>query len=560
MKKSIMITLYLLSLMRGVASDVALVRRETLSKDDDEGVLVYHLTQNIGIIIFELEEDQVNAFLYPTQMEWAIGYNTIPNIQCSGLVRYFVNNPNSVNPENLFITRISGEYSLCGESGGGSGGGGSGGGGGDERLFEYSLVGSTLNSAYIFPPVWQIDLDEWLELNALKSSDHSATSLKWSVSNDGKLYETTDLTQEIDSADSYSTTYFRSSKTGLFTFNLDVAGTSFATSIPAEIEVLGDVNLLPVDDDSRPNLDAGLICINAQDEYKRAKWKAEVKDGDDFAFVTVESGDVKFEDDAETLMVFDQQEFWVYSDGEHGTYKLKIRHPQGDVTKYAESKQFEFVVRAKDEGVSDPTSTNISLSTHSPSVIKPGVQANSPDTIVFDFHTRSISNKSHRESRIETMPEGVYNGNVKATTKIIGSQRGVLTAWGTVGINPTGTPIAISGSSLSWNGKITFSGGGMAAPIVRDDGGKQANAPNLILLMLNANIRHSFETEPFERTFTINEWMKIEAEIEVEGHKNGVAQTLGAGYFTRDGILVEPLYINAGTGIPEMNNFKIIGD
>jgi hypothetical protein len=94
-----------------------------------------------------------------------------------------------------------------------------------------------------------------------------------------------------------------------------------------DIRVL-EVGLEAIATGNTPDLENGRMCFNAQEEYKKAKWKAIVK-GDGTARVS-STGDVSVGfagiDGSDPSALADGDEFWVNSPSEPGTYEITIVH------------------------------------------------------------------------------------------------------------------------------------------------------------------------------------------------------------------------------------------
>ncbi|MDA3833466.1 MAG: hypothetical protein PF495_08715, partial [Spirochaetales bacterium] len=259
----------------------------------------------------------MTATIVDPGMGWSTAITSGDFNECSSVgkaefTRLFTGHEHS---DNLFVATVSGEIEYCegeGEEGG-------------TVAYSYLLNGEISLDFYIDPQDKYIAVDEELTLYAKEVDSETPVLVEWELVEG----EETDVT--LDPA-SGTTTTFSATKAGVY----DIAANRPDDSRENTEGKTTTVNVLEVAleklqvDEQDPQLDGGLICINAQDEYKKAKWKVTIKPENTYATVTIESGNVSFDGDYNVdseggIVLSDGNIFWVK--GENTCeYELKISH------------------------------------------------------------------------------------------------------------------------------------------------------------------------------------------------------------------------------------------
>lgn len=231
------------------------------------------------------------------------------------------------------------------------------------------------------------------------------------------------------------------------------------------IRVLG-VDLEAIAAGNTPDLVYGRMCFNAQDDYKKAKWKAIVKGGGTAAVSSTGTVSVSFsgEEDSDTSALNDGDKFWVNSPSATGTYEITITHNDlAACTATDDEKVFEF-----DFGWGREFDNDSSGSTGGSGTAFIDETAKTVRTTALEDSTPGMNEGAWisigYELEVMTQPEisGMYDGNVRARAKV------TLTTDGTMRLTNGLCPVDWKGLAISINfGIVTVTiplGGGGASP------------------------------------------------------------------------------------------------
>jgi hypothetical protein len=236
-----------------------------------------------------------------------------------------------------------------------------------------------------------------------------------------------------------TTVKFSATVPGVYTVNVYYVSPESETcsTVSQEIVVL-KVDLEPVAAGNTPDLTDGRICINAQTEYKKAKWKAVVKPSGT-ATVTPVSGGVTVTGGAG---LSDGDTFWVEGGTTVGDYEIKITHDSlATCTATASEKVFTFVKEEtyNPKNITEDYVSVGSTTNYPPSYNPPTRNVDNCTSSSVDFETiaglhlaqgngADFTVRLSGDFGVTTEPAGVYAGEVKATLECVSS--GSMTATG----------------------------------------------------------------------------------------------------------------------------------
>ncbi len=356
----------------------------------------------------------------------------------------------------------------------------------------------------------------------------------------------------------------------LLTWEMDVT----ASVGDAEVSITGIENKPP---NQQPNINLSpKICANAQDHYKKAKWKVVVKPVGTTASITTENNDI-ISISPTTVSDGDIVEVTATGNGE-GTYKLNITHDDvPTVTATGESTVFRFFVVPNNDGnpggkssqdigngPSDPSSGSFDPIPH---VFKANGETVMDLWVLCDviraqqpIPNATVSEQNDRSFKVKTNPANMYSGKVQGRISYGGVQTGNLQTVGLIGVSTTGTSIALSGVSLTLSTEIGVSGSGIQTSAKRTFS-RNATAPNAILAtVINADVDSGSSLfDARTATFTVGSDVTLKAKMEMTIDGTAIAQGFwtSARTMTNEGPGTREIHFDAGEGLISITNFAI---
>jgi len=222
------------------------------------------------------------------------------------------------------------------------------------------------------------------------------------------------------------------------------------------------VGLEPVDAGNKPELAKGRICLNAQAEYKKAKWKAIVLPEGTKATVTAVSGGVSV---PSGTSLSNGNTFWVEGGTTTGDYTIKIAHNSlPDICKETKGeKAFKFI--KKDVGISGGSQTtrtplgNDNTYWQSYAAMTPGNKFESVINLKMErlcgpVSSPTILQEVEYQYKMVTEPSGCYQGKLKSYLLICTDEAISINASGVMGNNF----ISISSVKIDFTDTINVSG------------------------------------------------------------------------------------------------------
>ena len=317
-----------------------------------------------------------------------------------------------------------------------------------------------------------------------------------------------------------------------YKFQAKAKADSYQDSNKVEVKVV-EVGLDAISAGNTPDI-SPLICLNAQTEYKKAKWKATVKPTGTRATVSVTSGGVT----VSPTSVSNGDEIEVTGTA-IGAYVIQLAHGDlptctatggSDVFRFAKI-DTQFRAGQNDGAPGDRNHTRGTDKKNILSVFLPDVTTTPPIT------SYSPSRQFTATLRIDTEGTSQYTRGVTADVEVLVFEEGEITAGGIMGLDPTGTPISIASGTLSVSTGVSI--GGDAPSVVTHT----VSAPQFLVQWMDFKaIAREIVTQKNDAAFTGAAFPKS---LEVVATSQGEGQV---SYFTILGISVHGL---AFTGDPD---------
>jgi hypothetical protein len=221
------------------------------------------------------------------------------------------------------------------------------------------------------------------------------------------------------------------------------------------------VGLEAVPSGNKPELESGRICLNAQPEYKKAKWKVTVLPEGTTATVTPVSGGVIVSDGAHLT---NDQTCWALGGTVTGNYTNKITHDMCNLCTATNSeKVFKFVKR--DLGITGGPETPYTPFDNTDTFYCSSVSKTGGDTfessiklkmskLYAPISTPVINQEVEYQYKMETAPFGCYEGKIESGLSVFVSENVLINASGVFGNNF----VLLSSVKIKFTDTITISG------------------------------------------------------------------------------------------------------